>query len=87
VDFRQLTVHPVHPIGGEQRRHAQRFGYGGLDLGLSSTDWNGQLLGIGMSGGEVHHQDPLCLERKLMPRRCFWLDRGSGLLAGEVASS
>jgi hypothetical protein len=55
MDFCQLTVHHVHPIGGERRRRAQGFGYGGLGLGLSSADSRGQLLGLGLSGDEVYH--------------------------------
>jgi hypothetical protein len=81
-----LTVHPIQPIDDEQRQRIQGFGYDGLDLGLSSADWRSQLLGLDLSGDEVHHQDPLCLKRMLMPRRCLWLNRGSGLLAGKVAS-
>jgi hypothetical protein len=38
-------------------------------------------LGLSLSGGEVHHQDPLRLERELVPQRRVQLDIGSGLLA------
>jgi hypothetical protein len=55
MDFHQLTVHPIHPVGGERRLRGQGFGYGGLGLGLSFADWRAQLLGLGLSGGEVHH--------------------------------
>jgi hypothetical protein len=35
----------------------------------ASPRWvEGQLLGPGVSGGEVHHKDPLCFERRLVPR-------------------
>jgi hypothetical protein len=43
-------------------------------------------LGPSLSGGKVHHQDPLCLERGLMLWRHVQLDRGSGLLASKLAS-
>jgi hypothetical protein len=39
-----------------------------------------------LSGGEVHHQDPLCLVCGLMPWWRVWLNRGSGLLAGKLDS-
>jgi hypothetical protein len=45
-----------------------------------------QLLGLCLSGGKVHHQDPLYLKCGLMPRRHVRLNRGSDLLAGELAS-
>jgi hypothetical protein len=80
-----LTVHSVHSVGGERRRRARGFGYGGLSL--SSADWSVELLDLGLSGGEVHHQNPLYLECRLAPRRCVWLNCDSGVLAGEVASS
>jgi hypothetical protein len=32
-------------------------------------------LGLSLGGGEVHHQDPLCLERGLVPRRLVRLCR------------
>jgi hypothetical protein len=44
------------------------------------------ILGLSLSGG-VHHQDPLCLECGLTPRLHVWLNRSSGLLAGELALS
>jgi hypothetical protein len=37
-------------------------------------------------GGEVHHQNPLRVECGLVPYQRVWLDRGSGLLAGKLAS-
>jgi hypothetical protein len=43
------------------------------------------LLGLSLSGGKVHHPDPLLLEHWLMPRRRVQLDHGSGLLASELA--
>jgi hypothetical protein len=63
------------------------FGHGGLGLGLPSASWRGQLLGPGLSGGEVHHQDPLPLEGRLVPRRCIWLNRSSSLLADEPCNT
>jgi hypothetical protein len=53
---------------------------------LSSAGWRGQLLGLGLSGDEVHHQDPLRFECRLVPRRRIWLNRGGGLPIGEAAS-
>jgi hypothetical protein len=47
----------------------------------------GQLLGLSLGGGEVHHQDPLRPERRLVLRWRIWLNSDSGLLADEVASS
>jgi hypothetical protein len=44
------------------------------------------LLGLTLSGGEVHHHDPLHLECWLASRRRVWLNCGSSLLAGELAS-
>jgi hypothetical protein len=44
------------------------------------------LLGLSLSGGELHHQDPLHLECRLALWRCVWLNHGSGWLAGELAS-
>jgi hypothetical protein len=38
------------------------FGRGGHELGLPSAGWRVQLLVLGLSGGEVYHQDPLYLE-------------------------
>jgi hypothetical protein len=43
------------------------------------------LFGPSLSGGEVHHQDPLCLKRGLVLWRHMWLNHGSGLLTGELA--
>jgi hypothetical protein len=40
-----------------------------------------------LSGGEVHHQDPLSHERGLVLLWCMWLSRGSSLLTDELASS
>jgi hypothetical protein len=61
------------------------FGRGGLVLCLPLTGWRGQLLGLGLSGSEVHHQDPLHFEGRLIPRRRVWLNRSSGLLVAEPA--
>jgi hypothetical protein len=80
-------VHHGHPIDGERRRRAWGFGSGGPGLGLSFVDWRGQLLGLGLSGSDIDHQDPLHLERRLMLRQRVWLNHDSGLLAGEVTSS
>jgi hypothetical protein len=44
------------------------------------------LLSLSLSGGEVHHQDPLRLESGLMSCRRVQLNCGSGLLADELAS-
>jgi hypothetical protein len=44
------------------------------------------LLSPRLSGGDVHHQDPLCLKHGLMLWPRMWLNRGSGLLAYELAS-
>jgi hypothetical protein len=44
------------------------------------------LLDLCLSGGKVHHQDPLCLVCGLTPRRRLRLNHGNGLLAGELAS-
>jgi hypothetical protein len=44
-------------------------------------------VGPSLGGGEVHHQDPLSLERRLVPHRHVQLDRGSDLLIDECASS
>jgi hypothetical protein len=44
------------------------------------------LLVLSLSGGKVHHQDPLHLKCGLAPRRCMQLECGSGLLASELAS-
>jgi hypothetical protein len=85
VDFCQLIVHPVHPVSGEWRQHAQGFGYSSLGLGLSYVDWRNQLLGMVLSWGEVHHQGRLRLEHRLVLRQCVWLNYGSGLLASKVA--
>jgi hypothetical protein len=70
-DFYQLTVRPVQLIGDERRWHAQGFGFGGPGLGLALVDWRGQLLGLGLSGSDIYHQDPLRLERTLALR---WLN-------------
>jgi hypothetical protein len=43
-------------------------------------------LGLSLSGGKVHRQDPLRLEHGLVLWRHMLLDRGSALLAGELAS-
>jgi hypothetical protein len=87
MDICQLIVHSVHPIGGERRRRARGFGSGGPVLGLSSADWRGQLLGLGLSGNKVHHQDPLRLERRFALRQRVWLNHSSGLLVSKVTSS
>jgi hypothetical protein len=42
--------------------------------------------GLSLSGGEVHHQDPLRHKRELVSWQHMRLDRGSGLLAGEHTS-
>jgi hypothetical protein len=44
------------------------------------------LLGLSLSGGEVHHQDPLCLKHGLTPWWHVQLNHGSGLLVSELAS-
>jgi hypothetical protein len=46
----------------------------------------GPILGLDRSGGEGHHQDPLHFERRLVPRRHVWLNRGSDLPIDEAAS-
>jgi hypothetical protein len=86
VDFCQLMVHPIHPISGEWRQRAQGFGSGGLGLGLSLADWRGQLLGLGLSGSDIHHQDHLHLECRPALWWYVWLNHISGLLAGDVTS-
>jgi hypothetical protein len=43
-------------------------------------------LGLSSGGGEVRHQDPLCLERGLVPWWLVWLSRGGRLLVGKLAS-
>jgi hypothetical protein len=50
------------------------------------TGRGGHLLGLSLCGGEVHHQDPLRLKHGLVPWWCMWLNHGSGLHAGELAS-
>jgi hypothetical protein len=49
------------------RSHYLRTGYD-TAWGLPSAGWRGQLLGLCLSGGEVHHQDPVHLKGRLMPR-------------------
>jgi hypothetical protein len=44
------------------------------------------LLGLSLSGGEFHHQDPLRLVCGLAPRWWVRLNRGSGLHADKLAS-
>jgi hypothetical protein len=43
-------------------------------------------VGLSLSGGEEHHQDPLFLESGLMLRPCEQLGHSNGLLADELAS-
>jgi hypothetical protein len=44
------------------------------------------LLGLSLSEGKVHNQDPLCLVYGLAPRCHVRLNHGSNLLIGELAS-
>jgi hypothetical protein len=82
------------PVGGtscpphrrEWRSTAHGLGCSGLSLALLTAAWGNLFLSRSLSGGEVHHQDPLRLKRGLMPRRHMRLDRGSRLLTGELAS-
>jgi hypothetical protein len=46
----------------------------------------GEFLSLSLSGGDVHHQDPLRLECRLVPWWCMRLDHGSVLLTSELAS-
>jgi hypothetical protein len=50
------------------------------------ADRGSHLLGLSLSGGIVHHQDPLHLVCGLAPQRHLRMNRGSGSLAGELAS-
>jgi hypothetical protein len=56
-------------------------------LGPLAADRGSHLLGLSLSGGEVHHQDHLYLECRLTPRWHMRRNHGSDLLAGELASS
>jgi hypothetical protein len=85
MDFCQLMVHPVHFVSGEQRSCALVFGHGGLSLGHPLTGWRGQLLGLGLSGGEVHHRDTHHLKGRFMLKRCVLLNRSSGQPTDEPA--
>jgi hypothetical protein len=55
-------------------------------LGPLTDSRGSHIIGLSLSGGEVHHQDPLCLEYGLVPQRCVRLNHGKDLLAGELAS-
>jgi hypothetical protein len=85
VDLRQLIVHRIHHVGGERRRCTERSGCNDLGLCLSLVDWRVQIFGLGLSGGDVHPQDTLCLEHRIMPRRHIRLNHGCGLPVGKVA--
>jgi hypothetical protein len=62
------------------------------ELGVSQTDAREHtlqvymLLGTSLSGGKVHHQEPLHLVFGLMAWQRMQLNRDSGLLVGELAS-
>jgi hypothetical protein len=60
--------------------------HSGLCLGPLTAGWVSHFLGLGLSGGKVHHQDLLPLECGLVSWWRGWLDRGSGLLVDELAS-
>jgi hypothetical protein len=67
-DFPQLVVQPVHLIDGGWGQHVQGCGYcshvlaspseGGA-LPLLAANGRSHPLGLGSSGCEVHHEDPL----------------------------
>jgi hypothetical protein len=64
----------------------QGLGCDGLILAPLAIGRGSHLLSPSLSGGEVHYQDPLYLVCGLTPRWCLRLNRGSGLLVGELAS-
>jgi hypothetical protein len=63
------------------------FGHGGHSLALLLAGWGSHFLCLSLGGGKIHHQDPLHLKCGLIPRRRMWLDRGGGMLTGELALS
>jgi hypothetical protein len=80
------VVHLVHLISGEWRWTTHGLGRSSLHLAPLTAGRGSQFLGLTLSGGEFYHQDSLCLEHGLVSWRNVRLDRGSGLLAGELAS-
>jgi hypothetical protein len=58
-----------------------------LSLGVPSTGWRGQFLGLGLSRGVVHHQDPFYFDHRLVPRWHVLLNRGGSLLAVALTSA
>jgi hypothetical protein len=86
MNLRQLVVHLVQPVGGERRLSTQGLGRGGFNVGPLVAGKGSHLLGLSLSGGEVHDQGPLCLQCGLAQRRCVQLNHGSGLLTGKLAS-
>jgi hypothetical protein len=62
------------------------LGRGGLILVPLAAGKGRHLLSMSLSGGKVHHQDPLCLVRGLVLQWHMRLNRGSGMLAGELVS-
>jgi hypothetical protein len=87
VNLCQLAVHLVYPIGGERMWSAQGLGHSGLILAPLTAGRGSHPLGLSLSGGEVHHQEPLCLVCGLVPRQHVRLNHGSGLLVGEIGSA
>jgi hypothetical protein len=86
MNLHQLKVHLVHSVDGEQRWGAKGLGRDGLILAPLMASRGRHLLVSSLSGGKAHYQEPLHLKHGLMPRRGMWLNRGSGLLADELAS-
>jgi hypothetical protein len=77
----------VHAVGGERRRGTQGLGHSGpIQAPLAASRWS-LLLGLSLSAGEAHHQDPLRLERGLVLWWHAWLGRGSDLRGGKLALS
>jgi hypothetical protein len=69
------------------RQRAHSDSYAAVMVWISDSWWYVLSTSSVVRGGEAHHQDPLHLKHGLLPRRCVWLDCGSGLLASELASS
>jgi hypothetical protein len=85
VVLRQFVVHLVEPIGGERRCSTPGLGRSSLSLAPFAAEWGSHYLDPSLSGGEVHHQDPLHLEHGLMPRWCMRMDRGSCLPTSKLS--
>jgi hypothetical protein len=75
------------PISGKRRCSAQWLGRGGFSLGCLMARRGSHLLALSLSGGEVHHQDPLHLRCGLVSWWHTQFNHDSRFLTDELASS